>query len=307
MCRGRCCRAIRHAPLNGSVYVSTAALLAVLLTVPATAHASEDDGLFLGERYRWAQMGVVSRVLYDVVAIPGNVGRWQAMDWAQFALWSGAVGGLMFGGRPSPDVRLDQWSAAHLDSRLPAVWLVPHEAALWGTLAVGGIGTWAWASLNRRDDVAQGLSLMGEAVAVSQIYHLALKFALGREGPTDGAGDAVILGPANAIRVYPSGTPSGHAATLFSLVSAGFAYFRPPAWAQVIGYVLVGGLVAFHVIEHNHFLSDSLWGSAMGWYIGQWVVRHRASWLFGERGAARLSIAPMASRGVNSLVIRVAF
>ena len=281
-------------------------LLALSLAAPVTARAS-DEGIFLGDRYRWAEMNLVGRVLHDVVAIPGNVGQWNAADWAQLGLWGGAVSGLMFAGNPSPDVRIDRWSTAHLDANLPTVWTRPREAALWASIAAGGLGTWAWAAARHRDDVAQGLSLMGEALAVSQIYHLALKLALGRDGPTDGSRNAEILGPLNAFRVYPSGTPSGHAATLYSLMSAGFAYFRPPAWAQVIGHVLVGGLIAFHVVEHNHYLSDSLWGAAMGWYVGQWVVTHRASWRFGERGMNQISVEPSAGTDASALSVRIVF
>jgi hypothetical protein len=60
-------------------------------------------------------------------------------------------------------------------------------------------------------------------------------------------------------------------------MSAGFAWFEPPVWLQVTGHLLVGGLVAFHAIDHRHYASDLVWGGAMGWYVGQWVVKHRAS------------------------------
>jgi hypothetical protein len=53
--------------------------------------------------------------------------------------------------------------------------------------------------------------------------------------------------------------------------------------------------VAFHVIDHRHFLSDSLWGAAMGFYVGRWVVRHRESSLAGDTGApaARATLVPL--------------
>ncbi len=117
-----------------------------------------------------------------------------------------------------------------------------------------------------------------------------------------------MKGPANALAVFPSGTPSGHAATLYSLLSAGTAYFRPPAWVQVGGHVLVAGLLAFHVVEHRHFLSDTVWGAAMGWYVGRWVVRHRASPLPGEdRGGSGVAIVPLAADGAHGLAIAARF
>jgi hypothetical protein len=75
---------------------------------------------------------------------------------------------------------------------------------------------------------------------------------------------------------------------------------------QGIGHVLVGTGIAFHVIEHKHFPSDSLWGAAMGWYVGQWVVKHRASWLYGERHATPITIAPAVGAGFNGVAILIA-
>ena len=156
------------------------------------------------------------------------------------------------------------------------------QISLWGAVIAGGVGTYWWSMHTGNREVWQGMSLMGEALAVTQVYHLTLKFITGRDGPGDGDGQGRFLGPRNAFRVYPAGTPSGHAGTLYSLMGAGFAYFRPPWWVQGAGHVLIGGVVAFHVVDLRHFASESLWGAVMGWYVGRWVVRHRASWKFGE-------------------------
>ena len=281
------------------------ALLLALFAAPAVAA----EGVFLGPQFRWSEMPVLKRVVRDVVAIPANAPQWSAGDWAQLALWSGAVGALMVPLDDPPDARLDRWMREELDPRLPTVWNDWMQPLLWGGIAVGSIGTWWWAVSTGNDHVAQGCSLMGEALAVSQVYHLTFKLALGRDGPTDGDGTGDIKGPANAIAVYPAGTPSGHAATLFSLTTAGLAYFRPPAWFQALGYGAAGGLVAFHVIDHRHFLSDSVWGAAMGFYVAQWVVKNRASPLprDADRDArpagTRLVVVPLAFPGGAGLAL----
>ncbi|WP_242353011.1 MULTISPECIES: phosphatase PAP2 family protein [Anaeromyxobacter] len=288
--------------------------LAVVLSLvlaagaPAGSLAGEDEGVYLGPRFRWAEMPVLQRVLHDVVAIPANAPRWSAGDFGQLALWSGAVGALMFPLHDPADARLDRWIHRELDSRLPTVWTEWMQPTLWAGIAAGGLGTWGWAVAHGDQRVAQGCSLMGEALAVSQVYHLTLKFALGRDGPWDGDQSGDIKGPANALRVYPAGTPSGHAATLFSLATAGLSYFRPPVWVQVLGYGATTTLVAFHVIDHRHFLSDSLWGSAMGFYVGRWVVRHRASPLDADGRAIRApraSVVPLAVPGGAGLALVV--
>jgi hypothetical protein len=287
-----------------------AAALLVVVAREAAALAGADaapdppperaaPGPFLGPGYRYGEMWVPRRVLYDVVAIPANVGGWDAGDWAQLGVLGGAVGALwLWPSDPSPDVRIDRWTKIHVNPHVPEIWGRPMQAALWSSIAVGGLATWWWSAERGHEHVAEGISLMAEALAVGQVYHVGLKFLIGREGPGDGSDEGRTLGPFRALRYYPAGTPSGHSATLFSLLSAGFAHFDAPAWLQVAGVAGVGGLVAFHVVDHKHYLSDTLWGAAMGWYVGQWVVRHRASGSGRVRPlAARAEVVPVALRG----------
>lgn len=275
----------------------------------SAAPAGAYDGPLLGAQYSYAEMPVVRRVLYDLVAIPANVGSWDAGDWAQLGAIGGAVGALwLWPTDPSPDVRIDRWTTVHVNPHVPTVWNGVMQPLLWTAIAGGGLGTWWWASTHDRPDIAQGFSLMGEALAVTQVYHVTLKVLIGREGPGDGSQVGRTLGPLRALEYYPAGTPSGHAGTLYSLLSAGFAYFDPPTWVQAIGHVTVGGLVVAHVADHRHWLSDSLWGSAMGWYVGQWVVRHRTSPSIRARpGAVTADVVPLPVAGGAGLAVVGAF
>jgi hypothetical protein len=266
-------------------------LALVALSWPSRGRA---EGFLVGPEHRWPHRNVLERVALDVVAIPAGVTRWEVADWAQLAGWSAAVGTLMFVGRPGLDVQLDRWMTQHLDGRVPDIWGIPMQVVLWGGIAAAGLGTWWWSLHTGNAWLAQGCSLMAEALAVSQVYHLSLKFLIGREGPRDGSGLGRILGPRNAFDVYPAGTPSGHAATLFSLMSVGMTYFELPGWVRVGTFAAVSGLLAFRVINHRHFLSDTLWGAAMGWYVGQWVVRHRAADAQARATSGRLTVLPLA-------------
>jgi len=231
---------------------------------------------FLGERFSYDRMSVPLRVISDVAAIPSGATRWGASDWSQLGLWSTGIAALMIPAPRSVDARLDDFFRRELNPRLPEVWSVPMQATLWGGLAAGYFGTWLWAHQTDHETVAQGLSLMGESLAVAQTYHVGIKLLFGRQGPRPDGSEPRVEGPGVGFQQYPAGAPSGHAATLYSLMSAGFAYFDPPAWAQVTGHVLAATLVTFHAIDHRHYASDLIWGSAMGWYVGQWVVKHRA-------------------------------
>ncbi|GAO04457.1 phosphatase PAP2 family protein [Anaeromyxobacter sp. PSR-1] len=277
--------------------IALAAALALALAQGSAAASEETEpGPFLGEGTRYADLPVVRRVLLDLVAIPADAPRWSAPDAAGLALTLGAGLALMWPAEPSPDVRLDRWITRELNPHLPVVWNDVVQPALWGGIAVGGLGTW-WLATRRGDAyVAQGCSLMAEALTVAQAYHVSVKLLVGREGPRDGEGEGRVLGPRASLRLYPAGTPSGHAATLYSLLSAGTAYFEPPLAAQLGLHALVGGLVAFHVIDHRHFLSDSLLGSVLGWSVGRWVVLHRRSSPDAppSRGPSALALVPLA-------------
>lgn len=271
--------------------------------------AAERHGPFQGEEFSYARMDVPLRALYDVVAIPAGVGDWSGSDWAQLALWSGGVGALMVRSPRSADSRLDGWFRREINPHVPMVWSVPMQATLWSGIAVAGFGTWWWAARNDERGIAQGLSLMGESLAVAQAYHVGIKLLLGREGPRDDGAEPETLGPGVGFRLYPSGAPSGHAATLYSLMSAGFAWFEPPGWAQITGHVVISGLLAFHAIDHKHYISDLIWGGAMGWYVGQWVVGHRASRTEAGAGSATRRVwaavvpVPLPDGGGASVVV----
>jgi hypothetical protein len=47
-------------------------------TEPGDRAPGQANGHFVGPEYRWGEMMIVQRVLYDIIAIPANVGRWQA-------------------------------------------------------------------------------------------------------------------------------------------------------------------------------------------------------------------------------------
>jgi hypothetical protein len=224
------------------------------------------------------------------VAIPAELPRWRTRGWLGLAGVVVPVGALMAPTDPSPDARFDRWTRQHLDGRIPHLWRWENQRVAWPVLAASTAGTWGAAHLFRWPHVAQGSSLIVESVAVAQVYHLSMKLLIGRQGPSDGDGLGIVCGPAASFGLFPAGTPSGHAATLFSMLGASQTWYRPPWPVAVTTHGLVGGLIVMHVLNHGHFPSDSLWGAAMGYAIGVWVVQHRGS--AGTQEAPPASWAP---------------
>ena len=178
------------------------------------------------------------------------------------------------------------------DTWVPTIWGTGFQAALWGGIAVGGLATWGWARAAGHDRLAEGMSLMAESLAVTQVYHLSLKLALGR----DGSGG--FRGPAGSFDIFPEGTPSGHFATLYSLYGAAEAYWQPSWKIRVPAHIVLALMALTHVLNHRHYLSDVWWGGALGYTVGHWVVNHRRSRRHRDGGEAlQISVTPL-PRGI---------
>jgi hypothetical protein len=70
-----------------------------------------------------------------------------------------------------------------------------------------------------------------------------------------------------------------------------------------------GFLVSALVLDDYHFLSDVLWGGAMGYAVGTWVIRNRSSrYSYGSDGQSlRLTLIPLRSQEDSNGALGLAF
>ncbi|PTL84695.1 hypothetical protein DAT35_06410 [Vitiosangium sp. GDMCC 1.1324] len=266
--------------------------------IPETSDSRTRPGLFLGDEYRYGRMVLPLRVLADIVAIPAGMARWEAPDWAAFSLVTLMTGALMFPLDHPLDATIQDAIHRKLGPDHFKVWTpvgdVLVNGAIYGTVA----GILAWGLVQDQPRAVQFAALVVEAFAVTQAYHLTFKLLLGREGPNDGDGLGRILGPSESFNLFPAGTPSGHTASLYAILGVATAYVDSlPLAVALHAFGLL--FAATIVMDDYHFLSDVVWGGAMGYAIGQWVVHHRAS-----RGAPAkvgpllmVSVSPMVTPG----------
>ena len=67
--------------------------------------------------------------------------------------------------------------------------------------------------------------------------------------------------------------PSGHSAVAWAIAGATCRHFQEHRWVAFIAYP-VAGIIAFsRVTSGNHFASDAVTGSALGWAIGYFGIR----------------------------------
>lgn len=129
--------------------------------------------------------------------------------------------------------------------------------------AVGGLYFLGLATHNRHQKETGLLS--GEAAVDSVIAVEALKYMTRRERP--------LLDNANG-KFWSGGDsfPSEHAAAAWSIASV-VADEYPGLLPKVAAYGLASAISAARVTSKEHFPSDALVGSAIGWLVGQYVYR----------------------------------
>jgi membrane-associated phospholipid phosphatase len=109
--------------------------------------------------------------------------------------------------------------------------------------------------------------LSAEALIDSSIWAQGIKFAAGRERPLD---DRERDG-----EFFKGGSsfPSGHATASWSVATVIAHEYHDHLVVQVIAYSLAAAVSVARYTSSNHFLSDSLIGSALGFGIGRYVYR----------------------------------
>jgi membrane-associated phospholipid phosphatase len=135
---------------------------------------------------------------------------------------------------------------------------------LYSLIAAGG-GAFVLGHLTGDDHMVEAGLLSGEAAMNSTAITYLLKSATQRPRPyqTDGTGTFFQGG---------SSFPSEHAAIAWSIASV-MAHEYPGTLSKVLAYGLATGISATRVTSQQHFASDVVIGSALGWYFGRQVYR----------------------------------
>jgi hypothetical protein len=157
-----------------------------------------------------------------------------------------------------------------IEQRLPSSpTLIQRSRSLsnYGTASLAAVagGLYLWGK-KRSDDHAQETGfLAGEALADGFLDAQVIKFATGRNRPLEGNGRGGFWQGGSSF-------PSEHAAAAWSVASI-IAHEYPGPLTKLLAYGAASGVSAARVISRQHFTSDVLVGSALGWYVGRQVYR----------------------------------
>jgi membrane-associated phospholipid phosphatase len=130
-------------------------------------------------------------------------------------------------------------------------------------------------TVRHNDYLTETAVLSAEAMADAGILNEGLKYALDREGPQldNARGGLWPDGP----KGWPNSPsmPSEHAMNVWSFAHVVAGQYNGLA-TQAIVYGLATTVSVSRVIARQHFPSDVVVGSTLGWLIGGYVLRHRS-------------------------------
>ncbi len=131
---------------------------------------------------------------------------------------------------------------------------------------VGATGTfYLWGRVTHNDHAGETGLLSGEALANVLIDTSLLKFATGRQRPLEGNGKGQFWQGGRSF-------PSEHAAAAWSIASV-VAHEYPGSLTKLLVYGTASAITASRIVGREHFTSDAVVGSALGWWIGRQVYR----------------------------------
>src|SRR3989454_631652 len=141
---------------------------------------------------------------------------------------------------------------------------------------VGAAGaSFLWGHLTNNDRLRESGLLSGEAAINSTAVTFALRAIAGRERPLAGDRSGRFFRGGNSF-------PSEHATIAWSAASV-LAHEYPGPLTKFFAYGLASAVTLTRVTSKQHFASDALVGSAIGWYLGRQVYRaHHDPELGGE-------------------------
>jgi membrane-associated phospholipid phosphatase len=171
--------------------------------------------------------------------------------------------GVVFGGMLATDTEVSK----HL-SNSPSRLKYSNDFSNYGLASLAGTaaGLYLWGHITHDDHKRETGLLATEAALDSLAATYATRYAFERERPLvdDYRG-----------RFWRGGDsfPSEHASLAWSIASV-LAHEYPGPFTSLFAYGLASGITASRVSAKQHFPSDVLVGSTIGWFVGQEVYRH---------------------------------
>lgn len=157
-----------------------------------------------------------------------------------------------------------------------------------------GFALWSVGAFTHHSHLAETGRLSLEALADATLVDDAMKLATNRQRPSDNTIEPGEFWEHGTRGMFNSSFPSGHAISTWAFARVIAAEY--PDWrVELAAYSVATAVSISRVTGQNHFPSDVIVGSTLGYLIGGYVVHHHASRSAGLLGSA-IPVADPASR-----------
>jgi len=206
---------------------------------------------------------------------------------------------LPLAGLTSLLVASDSWTSKQVPDRPGQVKRskdISNYAAI--SLIGGAGGAYLLGHLTHNEHLRETGFLSGEAALNSLVMTSALKQVMQRQRPYQGGGNGDFFRSGSSF-------PSEHAALAWSAASV-MAHEYPGTLTQIAAYGLASAVTLTRVTSKQHFASDVVVGSLLGWYFGRQVYRaHHDPEIGGAPWATSSRLRLKKARAVRSIWLRL--
>jgi hypothetical protein len=161
-------------------------------------------------------------------------------------------------------VASDSWWARQVPPGRVATSKTFSEYATYSFIGLGG-ASFLLGHMEQDDHLSEAGLLAGEAAINSTAVAYAFKEVIQRQRPDQGNGHGDFFGGGASF-------PSEHSAIAWSVASV-WAHEYPGWFSQMAAYGLASAVTVTRVTAKQHFPSDAIIGSVLGWYFGRQVFR----------------------------------
>jgi membrane-associated phospholipid phosphatase len=135
-----------------------------------------------------------------------------------------------------------------------------------GGLGASLAGVWVYGIKTDNPHARETGELELEALANTFLIYTPMQIIAGRQRPGEGNGNGDFL----QHHALNTSFPAGHAMFSWSMAAVA-AHEYPKPWVQVLVYGTAAGITASRFLAHDHWASDSLVGTGLGFAIGTYI------------------------------------
>jgi membrane-associated phospholipid phosphatase len=158
-----------------------------------------------------------------------------------------------------------------------------------GYVLVGAAAaTYLFGKLGHQDRPREAGMLSLEAVADASLVVEALKLVSNRQRPYVPPGTGAFWPENPDVYTFSSSFPSGHSAATWALARVMVEETPGHPWLHVALYGLATGVAIARVTGENHFPSDALVGSVIGYSVGGYVYHHHSAFYSSKTKSVRI-------------------